>query len=181
MKILVLIGILAVNKNVKFSFEKNIKMKKIITLFCFITVLFIGFQLNAQNVEFTKSNFPNDPEGLKTALKNQQEGDNIVLKKKIFLYPKALEFYIKANDFNPNNALLNYKIGICYVNTIEKKKSLKYFQKAYELDQKVDLQIHYGLAQGYHQNLMWDEASKEYNKYLSEIFEVKENKLIKNI
>ena len=156
-------------------------MKKNIILFCLTIVLLFDFQLNAQNIEFTKTNFSNNQEGLKTALKNQQEGDNIVLKKKIFLYTKALEYYLKANDFNPNNALLNYKIGICYINTIEKKKSLKYFQKAYELDPKVDLQIHYGLAQGYHQNLMWDEASKEYNKYLSEIFEVKENKLIKNI
>ncbi|GAB4281741.1 MAG: hypothetical protein Kow0068_06240 [Marinilabiliales bacterium] len=121
--------------------------------------------LNAQNVEFKKSNF-DDEEGYKEAVKNLKEGDKYFAKQSVWFYPKAIEYYLKANDFNPNNAKLNFKIGVCYLNTNNKARSLDYFLKAVALDPKVDAKIDYAIAQAYHYNMQWDNAIEYYGNYL---------------
>ncbi|MBI4947165.1 MAG: hypothetical protein HY840_12290 [Bacteroidetes bacterium] len=89
-----------------------------------------------ETMEFSEENFPNDKDGLKEAKRNIEEGDDFFDKSQkngLNLYSSALPFYLKANIFNPNNALLNYKIGVCYLNSDSKDKALDPLSKAYKL------------------------------------------------
>jgi tetratricopeptide (TPR) repeat protein len=107
--------------------------------FFFSLLCAIGF---SQNVEFEKDNFPNDKAGLKEAKKNMETGDvyfdkSFAPKSYYDLYHSAIPYYIKANDFNPNNAMLNYRLGVSYLNSAYKTKALAHLEKAYKLNPNV--------------------------------------------
>jgi len=91
-----------------------------------ISLIFTG-KIFSQNVEFDKKNFSSKKDQLKVALKQLKEGDDLY---EMALVPKsgnftlALNYFLKAQDFNPDNAMLNFKIGRCYLNSFNKIKSL---------------------------------------------------------
>ena len=82
---------------------------------------------------------------------------------------EGLKLYLKANEFNPNNSDLNFKIGYCYYNSSQKYDCLEYFKKAYELNPKVDKKIEFYLARGYHFNYDFDKAISLYSSYLQDV------------
>ncbi len=145
-------------------------LKKILLI---IIVAFAFNSLIAQNVEFTKDNFPGRKKELKTAIKNIEEGDKFYTQARSGMYLQALRYYKLSYDFNPDNAILNYKIGKCYLNSIEKTRSIPYFQKALELDPKNEIfrntDIHYLLAQALHFNMEFDKAIEEYKIYKKDL------------
>ncbi len=134
-------------------------------------ILFIGLILITstiaaqQNVEFVKDNFKDDKAGLKEAVKYMEAGDNTRLQGEYF-YRFALNNYLKANDFNPNNAELNYKIGESYLYSNYKLKAIPYLEKALKLNPAIDSKIRLLLGRAYHLNLEFDKAITEYNTYL---------------
>jgi outer membrane protein OmpA-like peptidoglycan-associated protein/tetratricopeptide (TPR) repeat protein len=137
------------------------------TLYYFILSLFfvaLGFSSNAQNVEFDKDNFKEKKEELKEAKAQLKQGDEIY-SNGIYAYKDALPFYLKANQFNPNNALLNYKIGVCYLYSTTKNKALSYLEKAKSLNPTVDADLSYYLGRAYHLEMQWDKAASEYTKF----------------
>lgn len=109
---------------------------KIATIFLFTTSVAV-----AQNIEFEKSNFPDKKDQLKEAKRSLEDGrDAFTLGKKEYdfvlegyvsknkYYPVSRKDYqragdiyfkqaqpllAKAQDFNPNNAELNYMLGCC--------------------------------------------------------------------
>ena len=130
-----------------------------------ITLLFISTLLEAQqNIEFTKANFSSNKSGLKEANKNIQLGDSYYLAGDYLKY-MAIDYYLKANAFNPSNALLNFKLGDCYLNSPNKYKSLDFLKKAYQLDPNVDAEITFFLGEAYHLNHDFDDAIKYYSLY----------------
>lgn len=139
----------------------------IILLLCLVALI------QGQNVDFTSKNF-SDKDGLNEAMKNIRRGDDLFAYKKGWLYSDALEFYLKANTFNPDNAVLNFKIGACYLNSNNKAQSLTYFLKAKELNPKVDMKINYAIAQAYQYNMQFDEAIATYTEYLDKDIPAKE-------
>ncbi|MDD3875152.1 MAG: OmpA family protein [Bacteroidales bacterium] len=118
----------------------------------------------SQSIEFNKTNFPNDKKGLRKAIKDINEGDkNYELGRVMYL--KALDHYLAAQAFNPRNAVLNYKIGKCYLNTVQKDKSIEYLERALELSPSVSLDAGFLLAYGYHLTLDFDKAIENYTKF----------------
>ena len=99
-------------------------MKRIILL----TYLFSFFCLEniAQNVEFSAANFPTKPVELLQAQNDLSEGMKLFKEGRI-RYKRALPLLEKANEFNPNNALLNYDIGMCYMFSSFKNKAKVHF------------------------------------------------------
>ena len=85
-------------------------MKSIKYFFLLFLISFLSAGLVAQNVEFSKDNFGGDKEGLKKALNDIKEGDKYYLESEV-KYKLAIDYFLNANKFNPNNAELNYKIG----------------------------------------------------------------------
>ncbi|MDR1792520.1 MAG: OmpA family protein [Bacteroidales bacterium] len=112
-------------------------MKKF--LFIIISTVFVA-TLGAQNVDFTTENFPNDTKALKQAQKTIKAGDKLLKKanksKKDAQYQRALalEKYLDANEFNPNNMRLNYSIADCYYGMNNLPMAAKYGVIAKQLD-----------------------------------------------
>jgi outer membrane protein OmpA-like peptidoglycan-associated protein/YHS domain-containing protein len=139
-------------------------MKHIITILI-ITLGFNAFSQTAKDIPFEKDFFPNQKDQLKEAKKAMEMGTEEYEGKRPGRYKFALEHYLKAQAFNPNNAFLNFRIGVCYINSSFKMKCKVHFEKAYELNPEIDPEIHYYLGRGYHLNMDWDKAIAEYQTF----------------
>lgn len=128
------------------------------------TLGFVLFTLtiSAQNVEFIKDNFKDNKDGLKEAKDNLEKGDSYFNQGTPF-FKQAIEPYLAANAFNPNNALLNYKLGQCYLASPFKLKAIPYLEKAQQLNPSVDVYLNYFLGKAYHLDMQWDKAIKEFS------------------
>lgn len=136
-------------------------MKKIYILSCLLGPL----SLLAQNVEFDKNLFKEQKTEFKEAVKNIEVGDEYYFSQPMARYPQAMPYYEAANKFNPNNGELNFKIGMCYLNSNLKFKALSYFEKAYKLKPDVSPDIHFYLGKGSQLAKEWDKAIAEYELY----------------
>lgn len=114
-----------------------------------------------KSVPFDKSLFKDRKEEYKQAIRDLKEGLEIYDKGEMY-WSQAIYNLGKANVFNPNNAELNYKLGNCYLHSLNKSKSLDYFKKAYELKPTVAKDIHYKLGRAYQYKYQFDDAIKEY-------------------
>ena len=125
--------------------------------------ILLSCTVQAQNVEFDKKNFSKDEKKeFKEARGELKEGNDYF---EAFRYSTALEHYKAAQGFNPDNALLNYKVGMCYLKTMTKVKSIPYLEKALKLDPQVKADARYLLGRGYHLNYEFDKAIEEYKTY----------------
>lgn len=130
----------------------------------FLILVFITvYSFSQTDVKFTASNFPGQSEKLSMVKKQIKNADILVFTENNI--PEGLKLYQKAYEFNPNNSELNFKIGYCYYNTTQKYDCLIYFEKAYQLNPKVDKKIEYYLARGYHLNYQFDKAIQFYTNY----------------
>jgi outer membrane protein OmpA-like peptidoglycan-associated protein/tetratricopeptide (TPR) repeat protein len=129
-------------------------MKNILSTLLLIFVSIFAF---AQNVEFKSANFKDKKEELKKAQDDIERGDEFwkLGNEAIFNvsdyglnYKKAVKFYYEANKFNPSNGELNFKIGVCLINSNDPSKGIAYIKKARELDPKCNpfLNYYYGVA-----------------------------------
>jgi outer membrane protein OmpA-like peptidoglycan-associated protein len=96
-------------------------------------------------------------------------------------YKRALPLLEKANEFNPNNATLNYTIGMCYMYSSFKNKAKIHFEKAYDLDSKVAEDIHYWLGMSYHLSNSWEKARAEYELHKQVVLKTKNETNLKQI
>jgi outer membrane protein OmpA-like peptidoglycan-associated protein len=87
-----------------------------------------------------------------TILMQAQSSKDLVVKGDTFYdkkdYQKALELYLQALDVNPDDAVVNLKIGLSYLYSETKSKAAKYISKAYRLNPKIneDIDYHLGVA-----------------------------------
>ena len=147
-------------------------MNRLLYIFFFISTFSV-----AQNVEFTKDNFKDQKDKLKEAKSNIDKGNGFY-DQGVMYYKQAIEPYLLANKFNPENALLNYKIGNCYLNSNSKLKAIPFLEKAYKLNPKVDAQIHFAIGKAYHLDMQWDKAVDEYKTFQSVTPNLKDNKAL---
>lgn len=131
----------------------------LITLFLLSSTLF-----GQMDMAFDKKNFPDDKAGLKVAKENIKDGDEFYYMGQGY-FKNAIEPYLKANAFNPNNAELNMKIGVCYLSSPTKLKSLPYLEKAHQINPSIDPKLNFYLGEAYHLNMDFDKAISCYSKY----------------
>lgn len=123
-----------------------------------------------QDVSFEKNNFPRDQrDKLKAAVQNIKEGDAFYEIGRRATFMQALDYYLKANDFNPNNAAINYKIGKCYLYSLDKSKAVYFLDKAYKIKPRVSDDIKFLIGLAYHFNQDIDKAKLYYTEYLANI------------
>lgn len=141
------------------------KIRYIVT----IVLLFASLISSAQqNVEFRKSNFKDKKSEFSRANKELKRGD------KIFFsdfpnFEEALGHYLIAQAFNPNNAALNYKIGVCYVNSSSRSRAIPYLIQAERLNPTIAPDVLYQLGLAYHSNYEFDKAINAYRRYLASL------------
>ncbi len=142
--------------------KKPFILKPMLLLVSFLIIIPLTAQVDTP---FEKESFPPEQkDALKEALKQIKQGDKYY-EDDIPIYDLALEYYLDAYEFNPNNALLNYKIGKCYLKTVQKPKSLKYLETAQMLNPKVEANLLYLLARSYHLNLQLEKAIETFEEY----------------
>jgi len=132
--------------------------------------IFLSINLFAQNnIDFKASNF-DDKKGFKEANQNFLDGLDYYDDNSYFV---AIPYFEKANEFNPNNAELNLKLGVCYLHTSEKQKAFQLITKSRQLDSTFSDKIDYYTARAYHYLLEFENAEKYYQQYLTKVSDEK--------
>jgi outer membrane protein OmpA-like peptidoglycan-associated protein/tetratricopeptide (TPR) repeat protein len=141
--------------------------KKFEIIFGLVLLLLMQSAYAQVNKEFTRENFPDKKSEVKKALKDIEQGDGFLYEE----YPKysnALECYEKANDFNPDNASVNFKMGICTIKGKgNKTSSIVNFEKAYKLKADVNADVLFWLGSAYQLDYQFDKAIDSYKKYMN--------------
>jgi len=118
------------------------------------------------NVDFRWENFPNKKVEMKHALSDIKDGDFYFSKGRNNINT-ALTYYIRANDFNPNNAELNYKISKCYLRVRPENLALVYLAKYKMLSTEVSTEYYLTFGMANQRNLKFDVAIEAFMKYKS--------------
>ena len=128
---------------------------------CLILIFITGI-INAQlDIPFDKNNIK-PKETYNVVMDSMNKGDkNFGLGH----YKQALLDYRYPQEINPDNSDLNFKIGICYLNGAHKDLARPYFEKAYNLEKKVNSNIYYFMGRSYQFEGNWEEAKKHFNLY----------------
>ncbi|MCK4749017.1 MAG: tetratricopeptide repeat protein, partial [Bacteroidales bacterium] len=131
-----------------------------------IIILLVQGSLFAQeDVKIRKKEFKTGVDiGFKEAWKSVKEGDKYYREGK-GTFGMARDHYLYANQYNPDNAELHYKIGACYLFTDDKYVAINYLRQAYDLSEDVSKDINLLLGQAYHLVLEFDNAAKHYKEH----------------
>ena len=133
-----------------------------------IVILIVSLSSGAYAQQFlsiSKTEFKTKDEGFKEAWKNLNEGNDAFIQDIKGTYKIALNHYLEANRYNPNTAKLNYLIGICYLNTINKNNAMSYLKKAFNTNEFVSNDVQYWLAIAYQLNYKFKLAKEHLKKY----------------
>lgn len=79
----------------------------------------------------------------------------------------ALNIYRELKTDFTNDAMINYRIGECYMELKKYELAVEYFQNARKIDAKIEGDIEFRLGAAYHRNGQLDESIASYNKYMS--------------
>ena len=130
-----------------------------------IALLFPAALAAQENVTIKKKEFKTGVEiGFKEAWKAVHEGDKYFKEGK-GTYDLARDLYLFANQYNPDNAELNYKIGACYLFTDDKYVAIDYLLRSYDLNQEVSEDIHYLLGTAYQLVLEFEDAASHFKEH----------------
>lgn len=129
---------------------------------CLFLILLSPLFSSAQDVEFNRTNFP-DKKIYKSIEENLLEAEYYFQEAD---YQSALIYYEKAYRYNPENARLNYKIGICYLNLYPRAKAVTYIEKAHLLAPGESLFIRQ-LAEVLRLNYEFEKSIVMYQKFKS--------------
>lgn len=131
-----------------------------------LIIFFLLSETNqAQNeIKIRRSTLKVKREGFLEAYQNVLDGDTWAKKGKGAI-PKALEFYLKAADYNKDCPELNYKIALCYLRSDYKSKAIDYFKSAYDKYPNVAGDILYMIGKAYQYNLQFDKAIEQYEAF----------------
>lgn len=119
-----------------------------------------------EDVKIKKKHFKTGIEtGLKEAWKSVREGDKYY-GEGIGTFDLARDFYLFAQQYNPENPQLNYKLGACYLFTDNKYEAINYLHAAFMLEPEVSEDIHMMLGQAFQLVLEFDNAVEHYNAHM---------------
>lgn len=142
----------------------NFKINNSIANILLVLSLIITNSGFSQNIEFSKEFFKEDKDGLKLAKDNIEKGDAFFNEGAIY-FKQAIDPFLEANKFNPNNALLNFKLGQCYLSSSFKLKAIPHLEKAQQLNPTLDTYLDYFLGRAYHLDKQWDKAIKHFSVF----------------
>ncbi|MBL7897435.1 MAG: PD40 domain-containing protein [Crocinitomicaceae bacterium] len=122
-------------------------MKKLLVV---ITVLVVFNSVGQdKDIPFDKRLFEDRKEEFDKAVAEIKEGDFYFYDGASSDLSLALDHYLKAQAFNPYSSMLNFKVGVCYLYSNQKFRSLQYLEFAYRVYPEVDPNIRFYLAQAY--------------------------------
>lgn len=144
---------------------------KTILVFLVSILAFSGF---TQNVEFKSSNFKDQKDAYNKAVDAIKTGEEAyeLANTAIFAtqspglnFKKALQQFEVAQKVNSNNALNNFRIGVCYIYSSDPGKAIPFIKKAYTLDKECDPFMNYYYGFVLQLDGKFNEALKAYNAF----------------
>jgi outer membrane protein OmpA-like peptidoglycan-associated protein/Tol biopolymer transport system component len=90
------------------------------------------------------------------------QGDMFYSKKN---YAKALEIYLQALEFNPDDAAVNLKVGMSYLYSETKSKAARYINKAYGLNPNINDEIDYHLGIAFQNTNEFKKAIEHFEQF----------------
>lgn len=138
-------------------------MKNILSLFLLLLVVNTFGQ--DKDIPFDKRLFEDRKEEFDVAVKEIRDGDLHFYDGGTSDLAIALSHFLKAQDFNPYSSILNYKIGVCYLYSNQKFRSLDYLAFAYKVNPEVDPNIRFYLAQAHQLAGNFEEAINLYREH----------------
>jgi outer membrane protein OmpA-like peptidoglycan-associated protein len=146
---------------------RSIVLRWVITCLCLLVIQ--GHAYAQENVKISKNSFKTGIDtGFKEAWDSVKEGDRNFKEGK-GTYPVARDHFLYALQYNPDNAALNYKLGVCYLFTDNKYEAINYLLRAYTLDGELSGDIHLLLGMAYQLVLEFDKAMEQYNTHSSQL------------
>ncbi|MBI9068083.1 MAG: OmpA family protein [Salinivirgaceae bacterium] len=134
--------------------------------FCIIVGVFVTQILVGQkNPKIDQKIYFSNQEGVIQAKKTFKNAERYY-RKGAGTYDEALKYYMNLYTYNSESHALNYKIGICYLWTSNKKASLEYFLKS---SPEVAKDYYLALGRSYQYNLMFNEAKESYSQHLNSL------------
>jgi len=109
---------------------------KRIYLAAILLIFLLPVSIAQQKAKIEKSEFKLEKQGFDIAWDNIKKGDRCY-ELGGGLYVEALEYYLTAHEFNPENAALNYKMGVCSLLGDDPQGALPYFLKARSLNMDI--------------------------------------------
>lgn len=140
----------------------------------FFLIFLLSGVINAQNVEFKKKNFKDQGDQFNKAINAIKSGEESFEKGSLAIFntqnpglafQKALQHFKIAQELNPNNALNNYRIGVCYIHSTAPYEGISYLKKAHELNPECDPFLYYYYGMALQMNKKFDEALAAYTKF----------------
>ena len=118
--------------------------------------------LSQEDVKIKKKEFKTGIDiGFKEAWKSIKEGDKYFKQGK-GTFDLARDLYLFANQYNPENADLNYKIGACYLFTDDKYEAIYLSPEGLPARGRCKQRYHLLLGQAYHLVLEFDRCRHEH-------------------
>ena len=146
------------------NFKYVVELRRILVIACLAVAAFPGRA--QEDVKIRKGELRTGIDiGFKQAWQSIRQGDRY-FKKGVGTYDLARDHYLFAGQYNPDNAALNYKLGVCYLFTDNKYEAINYLRSAYTADPSVSDDIHLMLARAYQLVLEFDKAIEHYNAHL---------------
>jgi tetratricopeptide (TPR) repeat protein len=90
------------------------------------------------------------------------KGDKAFSKKD---YKSAIKNYMQAYQMSPEDPEANFKVGVAYLQSDKKSRSLVFLEKAYSIKPQIDLDMDYHMAQAYQCNHDYQKAIEHYEAY----------------
>jgi len=99
------------------------------------------------------------------------------------LYKNALHLYLDLEKTTPENSLVIFRIGVCYLKTANRQKAIAYLKRATELGVENEdfIDANYCFARAYHLSNEFDEAIKYYRLYIQKLHKEKDIREIATI
>lgn len=79
----------------------------------------------------------------------------------------ALNIYRELKQDFTNDAMINYRMGECYMELKKYELAVEYFQNSRKIDAEIEGDVEYQLGGAYHLNAQLDKSLAAYNTYLS--------------
>lgn len=140
-------------------------MRKIFLLAASLLLIFANTVSSQQKVKVDRKEFRTDKPGFDEAWKSVSRGDKLFSKGKLS-YSLAVSDYSNAILYNPENAELNYKLGVSQLYSATREQALEYFLKAYSIKPAVASDILFLTGRAYQYNGQFIEAVGKYTEYL---------------
>ncbi|OFX47303.1 MAG: hypothetical protein A2X13_03860 [Bacteroidetes bacterium GWC2_33_15] len=158
------------------------KTKKTIILIFLTLVISVSYLSAQENSKISKSDFRIDIKetGFDEAWDDLKTAEDLY-SNGLGSFPDALNFYLRAAKYNPDCALLNYKIGVCYLASDKYNNAVDYLKKAYNKDEHVTGDIRLIMGKAYHVNLDFDNAIDNYKAYYAQFNESNIDEIAVNV